>query len=204
MHGAKRVVALDINQERLSFARDHGLADEVYCLPLGKPASGEDALEQAQATITTALSTLLPTSTDDDKGVEGADIVFECTGAPSCIQQSVFAAKPGGKVILIGMGSRNVVFPVSAAATREVDILGSFRYARTYGEALALIGSGRLKGKSTPEGSEGKELRVLEDMVTHRFALKDVKEAFELMRKGRDEQGRLCLKVVVNRGSSSA
>ena len=73
MHGAKRVVALDINQERLSFARDHGLADEVYCLPLGKPASGEDALEQAQATITTALSTLLPTSADDDKGVEGAD-----------------------------------------------------------------------------------------------------------------------------------
>lgn len=203
VHGAKRIVALDINQERLEFAKVHGLADEVYCLPLSKPVAGEDGLEQAQETISAALATLLPLSADDEKGMEGADIVFECTGAPTCIQQSVFAAKPGGKVILIGMGSRSVVFPVSAAATREVDVLGSFRYAGTYGEALALIGSGRLKGKKSVNVPEGNETKVLEDMVTHRFELKDVKDAFELMRKGRDDQGRLCLKVVVNRGSSA-
>ncbi len=37
------------------------------------------------------------------------------------------------------MGSQNVLIPISNAATREVDILGSFRYADTYKEALQLL-----------------------------------------------------------------
>jgi cobalamin biosynthesis protein CobD/CbiB len=38
------------------------------------------------------------------------------------------ATRLGGKVMLIGMGSPNVMLPLSAAACREVDLIGVFRY----------------------------------------------------------------------------
>ena len=85
--------------------------------------------------------------------------------------------------MLIGMGTSNTTLPLSAAATREVDILGSFRYANTYPEALQLLSSGELKG--------------VEKLMTHRYKLEDAKEAFELMRRGRDEKGGLVIKVMV-------
>ncbi|KAH8114001.1 GroES-like protein [Phellopilus nigrolimitatus] len=114
---------------------------------------------------------------------DGFDIVFECTGAEPCIQMSIHACIAGGKVMLVGMGARNVLLPISAAATREVDILGSFRYANTYPQALALLSAGALPN--------------IDKLITHRFALEDAGAAFELLAKGADEHGRLALKVMV-------
>jgi len=76
-----------------------------------------------------------------------------------------------------------MTLPISAAATREVDILGTFRYANTYPSALALLGSGVLRG--------------VDALVTHRFPLDRAADAFALMRKGVDENGDIVLKVVV-------
>ena len=81
------------------------------------------------------------------------------------------------------MGSRNVILPLSAAALREVDIQGSFRYANTYPMALELLGSGKLPN--------------IEKIITHRFPLEESKRAFELLAKGRDEEGRMVLKVMI-------
>jgi len=119
---------------------------------------------------------------------DGFDLVYECTGAESAIQMSVFAAATGGKVMLIGMGSRNVSLPLSSAACREVDILGSFRYCDTYPDALALLASG--------------ELENVEKLVTHRFKLQDTKQAFEIMQKGVDDNGDIVIKVMVGTGAA--
>lgn len=89
----------------------------------------------------------------------------------------------GGKVMLIGMGTRNVMLPLSAAALREVDIHGSFRYANTYPTALALLSSGKLEN--------------VEKLVTHRFGLQDTRKAFETLERGVDEDGQLVLKIMV-------
>jgi len=89
----------------------------------------------------------------------------------------------GGKVMLIGMGTRNVMLPLSAAALREVDIHGSFRYANTYPTALALLSSGQLEN--------------VEKLVTHRFGLQDTQKAFEMLERGVDERGQLVLKIMV-------
>ena len=86
--------------------------------------------------------------------------------------------------MLVGMGSRNITIPISAAATREVDILGSFRYANTYPTALALLSSGSLPN--------------IEKLITHRFSLEQTAEAFELLAKGFDSEGRVALKVMVD------
>jgi len=85
--------------------------------------------------------------------------------------------------MLVGMGSRNVILPIAAAALREVDIFGSFRYANTYPAALSLLASGKLKN--------------IERIITHRFPLEQAAHAFELLARGKDEHGNLVLKVMV-------
>ena len=183
-YGATRVVAIDINQTRLDFALEHGFASAVHCLPAPAPASSggdkaklstEDQLRRAKENITAALAQF--------EQPDGFDVVFECTGAEACIQMSIHAAVTGGKVMLVGMGARNVTLPLSAAATREVDIHGSFRYAHTYPAALALLAEGRLPG--------------IEQIITHRFPLADTARAFELLARGRDDEGHMVLKVMV-------
>jgi len=114
---------------------------------------------------------------------DGFDLVLECTGAEAAIQMSVHAAITGGKVTLIGMGSRNVMLPLSTAAVREVDIFGSFRYANTYPTALSLLASGKLKN--------------VEKLITHRFPLEDANRAFDLVARGQDEDGNMVLKVMI-------
>jgi len=176
--GAKRVVALDINRSRLEFAHTNGFADQVYCLPAGdksKALTTDEAMRFRKESIMAALQ--------EFNEPDGFDVVFECTGAEPCVQMSIHACIAGGKVLLIGMGSCNVTLPISAAATREVDILGSFRYANTYPEALALLSSGKLPS--------------IEKLITHRFSLEDSADAFELLAKGQDEQGRMALKVFI-------
>ncbi|KAI0821925.1 GroES-like protein [Trametes gibbosa] len=175
-YGASRVVAIDINQTRLDFALQNGFAQQVHCLPLmDRAKTTEEQLRRAKEHISAALTEFaMP---------DGFDLVFECTGAEPCIQMSIHAAVTGGKVMLVGMGSRNVMLPLSAAATREVDIHGSFRYAHTYPTALALLASGKLPG--------------IEKIITHRFSLQDTARAFELLARGRDDEGRMVLKVMV-------
>ncbi|TFK38169.1 chaperonin 10-like protein [Crucibulum laeve] len=176
--GATRVVAIDINQARLDFAKANGFAEEVYCLPVSdknEKKTTEEQLRHAKEAAGMALAAF--------GQKEGFSTVFECTGAEPCIQMSIHVAQTGGKVMLIGMGTRNVMLPLSTAALREVDIHGSFRYANTYPEALALLSSGKLEG--------------IEKLVTHRFSLEDTKKAFDLLAKGQDEQGRMVLKVMV-------
>jgi len=140
---------------------------------------------------------------------DGYDVVFECTGAESAIQMSIFvrislllqvsftqnfpfqSASTGGKVMLIGMGTRAAYLPLSTAALREVDVLGSFRYADTYPEALALL-------CSSPSSSTSPSLPTLvSKLITHRFPLTDTHKAFEMLARGVDDQGGLVLKVVV-------
>jgi L-iditol 2-dehydrogenase len=84
------------------------------------------------------------------------------------------------------MGTPNPTIPLSAAALREVDIIGVFRYANTYPEALELLGSGKLVG--------------VERMVTQRFPLEEAGKAFELLMQGKDKSGGLVVKVMVGTG----
>jgi L-iditol 2-dehydrogenase len=174
--GASKVVAIDINQGRLNFAKTNGFADDVHCLPLAdKAKTTDEQLRRAKENICSALSQF----GEED----GFDVIFECTGAEPCIQMSIHAAITGGKVMLIGMGSRNVMLPLSAAALREVDIQGSFRYANTYPEALSLLATGKLQN--------------IERIISHRVPLSDAANAFELLARGRDDKGNIVLKIVV-------
>ncbi|KAL7627586.1 hypothetical protein AAE478_001779 [Parahypoxylon ruwenzoriense] len=151
-----------------------------------------DQLEGAKGLAADILSlTRLPLGLRSDDEDEGVDIAFECTGKESCMHTSLYATRPGGKVIMVGMGTPIQTLPMSAAHLREVDILGIFRYANTYATGIRLVSAQGC-------GGAGFALPSLDDMVTHRFkGLGSAKHAFELASKTVDDQGKLVLKVVI-------
>jgi len=91
--------------------------------------------------------------------------------------------------MLVGMGHPIQTIPLGAAALREVDIVGVFRYANTYAESIEIVQAG-LKSPDGPDFSK---------LVTHRFkGLANASKAFEMAGKTKDDEGKLVLKVVID------
>ncbi|KAH0157749.1 hypothetical protein KCU67_g7789, partial [Aureobasidium melanogenum] len=110
---------------------------------------------------------------------EGADVVLECTGAEPCIQAGIFAAKKGGTYVQAGMGKENVLFPITTACIRALNIRGSIRYTKgCYPVAVELVGSGKIDVKR---------------LITNRFKFEEAEQAFELVKAGRED----VLKVII-------
>ncbi|KAK4938319.1 hypothetical protein LTR10_021203 [Elasticomyces elasticus] len=181
--GVTSIVIADIDAPRLKIAAGLGGGRyklKTFLLPRKAPAPTiEETLSGAKD---------LAAEVSKSAGLEaGFDRVYECTGVPSCVQMGIFATTAGGKLVLVGMGNPTQTLPLGAAALREVDIIGVFRYANCYPAAIALFASGKLDG-------------VAEDLVTHRVALADGEKAFRLAanraREGEDE-GRVPVKVVI-------
>lgn len=127
----------------------------------------------------------------DDEEDEGVDVAFECTGKEACMQTCLYATRPGGKVIMVGMGTPIQTVPLSVAHLKEIDILGIFRYANTYATGIRML---------SPQGHNGSRPIIpnLDGMVTHRFkGLAAAKAAFELAGRTVDDDGNLVLKVII-------
>lgn len=215
--GCTFVTIMDVDEGRVGYAISEGFATHGYVVPkplhscassssiflsgTSTPASSDgimtplssyssisDRLDGAKAVAADVLAVARPDMValgeDEDDGV---DITFECTGKEACMQTSLYATKPGGKVIMVGMGTPIQTVPLSAAHLREVDILGIFRYANTYQTGIRLLaGKGAMK------------LPSLDNMVTHKFkGLGAAKKAFELAGRTVDDEGKLVLKVVI-------
>ena len=95
--------------------------------------------------------------------------------------------------MLVGMGTPIQTLALSAAALREVDLVGVFRYANTYAESIDMV-SRRAPGD--PDFAS---------LVTHRFSgLDNAVEAFEMAGKTKDKEGRLVIKVMIDMGDEAA
>lgn len=88
--------------------------------------------------------------------------------------------------MLIGMGNPIQTLPISVAALHEVDLIGVFRYANTYKDAIDLVASGN------------PQLPDLSKLITQRFqGLDSTPEAFEMARRVKDDQESLVIKVLI-------
>ncbi len=73
------------------------------------------------------------------------DVLLECTGAAPVLDAGIRALRPLGRAILVGMGAKATQeLPVQVIQRRELIVTGTFRYAHTYPDAIALAASGRI------------------------------------------------------------
>lgn len=94
--------------------------------------------------------------------------------------------------MLIGMGTPIQTIPISAAALREVDIIGVFRYANTYPAGTEIL------------SKKGPEVPKFEKLVTHRYTgFENIEKAFQMAGKTKDESGKLVLKVMLEMSEES-
>ncbi len=97
----------------------------------------------------------------------GVDIVYECAGQQETIDQAIDLLKPGGRLMLIGIPRlEKVSFSIDKARRKEITIVNVRRQNKCTQAAIDLVASGRVNA---------------DFMVTHRFKLDRVKEAFDLV-----------------------
>jgi L-iditol 2-dehydrogenase len=117
--GCSRVLAVDLERDRLELARRLG-ADTVL------DAREPDVVEEvAHAT----------------EG-RGADVVFEAVGIDATVGTAIAAVRRGGTVALVGNLQPTVEIPLQAIVTRQIRLQGSCAIAGENPVALSMIARG--------------------------------------------------------------
>jgi L-iditol 2-dehydrogenase len=138
--GANKVLATDILPHRLEVARALG-ADETYLIENSFSERGVALLDRRRL-----------------------DVIFEAAGENAAVEMAVTAARPGGKVILVGIPSDDRTSFIASVARRKGLTLKLVRRMKlTYPRAIRLVESGIVDVRS---------------LVTHTFSLKHAAEAF--------------------------
>ncbi|XP_011628378.1 sorbitol dehydrogenase [Amborella trichopoda] len=126
--GAPKVVIVDVDDQRLSFAKAIG-AHQII-----KVSTDMQDVEEDVGRI--------------ERAMEGAvDITFDCAGFGKTMSTALKATRAGGKVCLVGMGHNEMTVPLTPAAAREVDVVGVFRYRNTWPLCLEFLSSGKIDVK---------------------------------------------------------
>lgn len=71
-------------------------------------------------------------------------VLFEASGAPAAVAGALELVDRGGTVVQVGSIPRPVEIPFNLIMTRELSVLGSFRYADVFPAAMDLMGSRRV------------------------------------------------------------
>jgi len=102
----------------------------------------------------------------------GVDVAYECAGQQGTIDQAVELLKPGGKLILVGIPREDrISLSIDKIRRKELTIVNIRRQNGCTRAAMDLVASGKAH---------------VDFMVTHRFRLDEVQEAFELVAGYRD------------------
>jgi L-iditol 2-dehydrogenase len=103
---------------------------------------------------------------------DSAEVVFETAGADATTKQAFALARPGGAVVQVGWPGSNVVpLDVASFLAKELDYLSVNRYANAFPTAIRWLADGRVRA---------------EGIVTHRFELARIGEAFRFAHEHRD------------------
>ncbi|MCZ6775792.1 MAG: L-idonate 5-dehydrogenase [Ignavibacteria bacterium] len=114
---------------------------------------------------------VLDATTDSMKGQalgiveDGFDIIFEVSGSPAALGQAIDLVRRAGTIIQVGTLPSEVELPANMIMVKELNILGSFRFANVFSTAINLIASGRIN---------------LRPLITHTFPFGNFLSAMNL------------------------
>lgn len=107
--------------------------------------------------------------------VGGVEVVYDCVGSASSVEQAIRFANSGGRVVLIGLADNLDGIDWTPVWLNELTIRGTFAYAMEewQGEQITTM---ELALRLMAEGKVD-----LAPLVTHRFRLDDYREALEIV-----------------------
>lgn len=104
---------------------------------------------------------------------EGMDYVFECAGEQETVDEGVDLARPGGKVLLVGIPEVDrISFRMDTVRRHEITLQPVRRQNHCVRDAIEMIHDGRVD---------------LDPMVTHHYDLDRTDEAFETVADYKDQ-----------------
>ncbi|XP_057950512.1 L-idonate 5-dehydrogenase-like [Malania oleifera] len=126
--GAPRIVIVDVDDCRLSVAKDLSV-DEAIQVSTNIEDIGEEV-----ARIQNAIGSEI-------------DVSFDCVGFNKTMSTALNATRAGGKVCLVGLGQSQMTVPLTPTAAREVDVIGIFRYRNTWPICIEFLRTGKIDVK---------------------------------------------------------
>ncbi|ODQ49508.1 hypothetical protein PICMEDRAFT_71054 [Pichia membranifaciens NRRL Y-2026] len=153
--GCDKVLLVDIIDEKLAFAVEHGLASHTFN---SRGQKFDDLMEKVKSIWK-----------DSEHGLPTCGI--DATGNQTCTNMCIRALAKKGRFVQVGMGPDNMDnFPIAAVMEKELTVKGSFRYSvNDYNYAVQLLKERKLNVKP---------------LVTHRFKFSEAIEAYEFSKKG--------------------
>ncbi|GAB4329594.1 MAG: alcohol dehydrogenase catalytic domain-containing protein [Promethearchaeota archaeon] len=121
--GAKRIVVVDLLEERLKLASQFGATTVVN-------ASNQDVVQSLLA----------------NRPYEGWDVAFEAVGVEATIRQALGVVRKGGRVVVVGVFGEEARVNVGNVQDRETEIFGTLMYVRRdFQDAIDLIAGGKVE-----------------------------------------------------------
>jgi Zn-dependent alcohol dehydrogenase len=153
--GAARIIAVDVVDKKLEWAKTFGATDALNV----RSCTGDDASEQVRALV----------------GGLGVDVAFEAIGNPDVMRQAFLSTRRGGKAVVVGVApfGVEVALPAAMLPLEERSLVGSL-----YGSAfmprdvprlLELYRRGKLK---------------LDELVSRELALDEINAGLEALESG--------------------
>ncbi|WVW83949.1 hypothetical protein I302_105972 [Kwoniella bestiolae CBS 10118] len=174
--GARRIIAVDVQAQRLEFARSY-VATDIFVASRMKEGESKEAYSQRHAgDIRQSLGIA-------DRGLESIDVVIDCSAAEVCMQTGMWLLRRKGTYVQVGCGPLYVKLPMRIIADRELTVKGCFRYGPgVYTRAIDLVSRGLID---------------LKPLVTHKYKWEDAVKAFETTKAGKGEDGQMAIKVMI-------
>jgi L-iditol 2-dehydrogenase len=120
--GCSRVIIADVDETRLSLARQVGATETLL-------SKGVDLVAEIMRLT-------------DGSGV---DLVLEAVGRNATIAAAIDSVRKGGTVTLIGNITPEVTLPLQKVVSRQIRLQGSCASSGEYPEAIDLVASGRMQ-----------------------------------------------------------
>ncbi|MBR2860239.1 MAG: zinc-binding dehydrogenase [Clostridia bacterium] len=164
MLGADKIIMTDTSQFRLDIAKQFG-ADVTLCLA--------NTTEDERVDLVKQLT-----------GGRGADVVVECAGEPEAFPEALRMVRKAGTILVVGNFvdvGRDVVLKPHEICAKNVRILGMSNHSISgYNPSMRMM-------------QRYQNQFPFEKLITHRYALKDAKEA---ILKSMDYSQ--CMKIVID------
>jgi len=114
-----------------------------------------------------ATQTLVATQTNEIAAVQ-AEIVIESSGSHGGLASAIRGAARGGRVVMVGLlPSGDQPVPISLAITRELELVGAFRFNDEIDQVIEALADGSLS---------------VDPVITHEYPVSEALHAFNVAR----------------------